>query len=494
MRSIGGHNVRGVQVLGGLDPDGRSRAPRRPTSVVASSWFVRWGYAVVGSAFVLVVLLAGPRHYGSGDTAWVLPVANSIVHERDLDIEEFPASDPAWSYNEIEMDGTRYSYFPWLVSVLVVPVVLTLDGAHTVGVGPGFQALSEEEVLGPQLEKAVASAVVAAIAGVAAMLVFARCSALAPRRRAWLALGVAVTFCLGTSAASIASRGMWQHGPSMLALTIALLSSTRMATSGSRVWAVGCGAALGAAYAFRPTNAIVVVALLAWIVLKERSATMWVLLGATFVAVPWVLVNIASFGHPLAPYHRSGGLSLHSSLAEAVAANLVSPGRGMVVFTPIVLLSGAGLLVAWRHRREGDSLELAAAVGVLGYLVAVSMFAATWWGGHTYGPRFLSDTLPLLLVMALPALEWVMAPIRSPVRRCARAAIGVAVIWGFSVHLSPMVFPASACWNVSPRNIDEDPSRVWDWHRPQFAINALDVMEHGPIRARTVGCDDGQIE
>src|SRR5207253_9523971 len=44
------------------------------------------------------------------------------------------------------------------------------------------------------------------------------------------ALGLAALFAFGTSALSVASRGLWQHGPSMLLLAIALYLFVRAGT------------------------------------------------------------------------------------------------------------------------------------------------------------------------------------------------------------------------------------------------------------------------
>ena len=30
-----------------------------------------------------------------------------------------------------------------------------------------------------------------------------------------------------------------------------------------------------------------------------------------------------------------------------------------------------------------------------------------WWGGHCYGPRLLTDIVPCLMLLMLPAMDWI---------------------------------------------------------------------------------------
>ena len=100
------------------------------------------------------------------------------------------------------------------------------------------------------------------------------------------------------------------------------------------------------AIAVRPTNAVpfgVVVLLLLW---RARKALAGYVAGALVVAVPWVAITHAYYGTLLQPYYAANRLSLSSTFGEALAANLVSPARGLLIFSPVVLTAGGGVVVA----------------------------------------------------------------------------------------------------------------------------------------------------
>src|SRR4029079_13054135 len=78
------------------------------------------------------------------------------------------------------------------------------------------------------------------------------------------AVVVAAIAALGTPAWSTASRSLWQHGPSMLLLALALLAQLR---GGRLFWA---GLLLAAAYVVRPTNAIPLATAAAWVIVSRR--------------------------------------------------------------------------------------------------------------------------------------------------------------------------------------------------------------------------------
>ena len=61
----------------------------------------------------------------------------------------------------------------------------------------------------------------------------------------------------------LVARALWQHGPSMLMLSVSLTLAVASRQHRRAIWFLG--AVLGAAYVVRPTNAIAVVALTGWV-------------------------------------------------------------------------------------------------------------------------------------------------------------------------------------------------------------------------------------
>jgi hypothetical protein len=82
---------------------------------------------------------------------------------------------------------------------------------------------------------------------------------------------------------------------------------------------------------------------------------------------------------------------------------LLSPSRGLLVFSPFLVLAVPGAVRAWR--RPGWEVLRPLSVAVATVLLLDS-FWFDWWGGWSYGPRRLTDLAPALTVLAAPAMAW----------------------------------------------------------------------------------------
>jgi len=175
-------------------------------------------------------------------------------------------------------------------------------------------------------------------------------------------------------------------------------------------------------------------------------------------------VNEHAYGDWLPLYYRSR-LSLDRTAAEAFAANLVSPARGLFVWSPVLLV---GVVWCVRHLREVRVLDRLLLVWVVAHLVAMALFEH-WWAGASVGPRFMLDVVPALVVLSAPVVTAVAS---DPRWRRPLAMVLVATIgWAGFVNVRAAQEISVVEWNFPSahrRSVDEDPSRVWDWRDPQF--------------------------
>jgi hypothetical protein len=82
---------------------------------------------------------------------------------------------------------------------------------------------------------------------------------------------------------------------------------------------------------------------------------------------------------------------------------LLSPGRGLFIYSPIMILLFFGLRPAWRRLNRPYFLLLAA-LCLFYWLFYGSWFA--WGGTWGWGPRFLMPILPLLMLFVAEPIEW----------------------------------------------------------------------------------------
>jgi hypothetical protein len=280
----------------------------------------------------------------------------------------------------------------------------------------------------------------------------------------------------------------------MLALTLALLMASRLERGDHpRRMAVLLGIAVAAAYAIRPTNVVAIAGFSALVAVRHRRFLGAYLSGMSGVLALFAAVNVASYGRPLPPYFSAGRISLHPAYLEALAANLFSPARGLLVFCPVVALAVAGSVLQIRSGWVRP-LEVVAAGCVVAQLLVVSAQDEGWWAGHAFGPRFMSDVLPLLAYLALPAVEALCRLLRSGMPtvlgKMAVAGAGLAVISSVAVNAEGAYLRSSTCWNAEPVSVDLRPSRVWDVHDPQVLAGFRSIAKSG-LRTAMVGSCPG---
>jgi hypothetical protein len=461
-------------------------APPRPSAPlvpapVADRWRRARAWVALG-AVIAAVYLVGPARF-DGDNLYAYATATAIVHHGTLDLSDLAVSpdDPRL----MTLDGRRLDFFPWTVALVAVPAVVGLDTAAAAGIGPGSGGLDRAGVL--LVEMALGSLLAAA----AAVLVGVGAARLSPDRRHRRRVGfaAALMFAFATGTWSTASRSLNQHAPSLLLAAAVLVVAIGIGqASPGQPARPRTGFALGllvmAAYTIRPTNVLLAVAVAVWLARCHRRLVLPFLAGTATVALPWVAVNGATYAGVLPPYFAGDRLRLHDAFGEALAANLVSPARGLLVFCPLVVGLGAAGTVALVRPAGGQPASLRWLAGlVAGAVVAqwlvVSAFPH-WWGGYSYGPRLLTETFAPLAVLAAPALAGLRTGVgRPPVG--VLAVVAVLGLWSVGVNAQPAFLPRATCWNATP-HIDANPWRVWDWSDPQPLAGARSLLHLSPRR------------
>lgn len=409
----------------------------------------QWYVAVLLFGAVFGVYAASPVTQ-SMDSRWTMHTALSLLGEGDVDLDEFIGLIPPDDYRIVQLNGHFYPFFPLGPTLMATPLVLPYALLQ-----PDIHAI---EASYSTLEKLCAS-ILTALAVVIVYLTARSCAKVPP------ALLIALSFAFTTSAWSTASRALWQHGPSMLLLAVALyLLVLAQQRSGFAQYAA---LPLALSYAVRPTNIISIVVLTGYVLLCHKKQFARYVLWASLVAIPFVLFNLNTHHAVLPPYYLSK-LSMHSKFGEALLGNLISPSRGLLLLTPVLMFVFYSIWLKLRTRRL-TPLDGALLAIIFLHWVTISSFPH-WWAGHSFGPRFFSDMLPYLSYLLIPALVKVTG---TAGHRLTRYSFVVAFVFGFGVHSAGALQPSTLNWSVWPENIDSRPSRVWDWTDPQFLRGSI---------------------
>ena len=147
----------------------------------------------------------------------------------------------------------------------------------------------------------------------------------------------------------------------------------------------------------------------------------------SLVVVGWY--NALRSGSPLVGGYGATGHfgQFDASLLRGLAGLLVSPGKGLLEYDPILLFAvifPSSLALFWRRAR--GLTALLAAIG-LTYLVFYARFRY-WDGGLCWGPRYLLAVIPLALLPLGEVLERLPAARRRAAARFSGARLGAAAL------------------------------------------------------------------
>jgi hypothetical protein len=377
----------------------------------------------------------------------------------------------------------------------------------TYPMGPGFFGLptalmqlllggGPEHLLAAWNQKVTASWVAAA----AAMVMFQLTYRLAGR----IGLTAILTagFALGTSQLGICSATLWQHGPVVLLLTLGLYCLLRglqdQVTTEQEVgtalgpWAMDgppgaqapgrpgktqvfarSRANQGAMDGFDCSNWLMLAALpLGFLPALRTQAVLFHLAGLVVVLVArrlalpgfllcslpgvaaFLALNLGLYGSLFGGYaYQAHAANFPTSVWQGLAGTLFSPNRGLLVFSPFLLLG----LWAWaRVARQDPALAWPWGLALAGFLAVHAKFDG-WYAGWCNGARYSSEAVPVLLAFmawhfrrpATRGLQWALAGL-----------VGLSILINLPLHLQPgPIFQ----WNIFP-NIDQWVlTRVWDY-------------------------------
>jgi len=110
------------------------------------------------------------------------------------------------------------------------------------------------------------------------------------------------------------------------------------------------------------------------------------------------LYSYYAFGRPVTGGYQQEGWT--TPLYVGLYGLLLSPGKSLLLFVPLTIVAPLGLVAFYRGGRKGEAVLFTAIIGIHLLLHAGWW---SWYGGWSWGPRFLVPTLPFL-VLPLGAL------------------------------------------------------------------------------------------
>jgi hypothetical protein len=342
-----------------------------------------------------VYLLTASLRIDSWDGETMYRVTRSLVSGNGLAVPVTPNAleDGRTGYGQVGRNGLYYSKYGLGWSLAAVPFC-ALARAMAPGlpvVTPGFATRAAVLLLNPLLT------------AITAVLFFHLTSCFYEPR-------VAVTLSLIYGFCTIA----WYYAKSGFSepLVTALLLGAVNASERDRRWIVGI--ALGGMILTRQTALFMVAPILGAAFIPHLKRPRARPLGdLVALLVPVTLAQLAAMGYNLYRFGSPldsgyGTATWNTPFLKGLYNQFLSPGKGLFVFMPVLLLGLAGWPAFVRKRRDWARLIL---LSTAVYIVPHVLYS-NWTGGGGWGPRLLLPAVPLILLPAGAAISrWQDRPI-----------------------------------------------------------------------------------
>lgn len=242
------------------------------------------------------------------------------------------------------------------------------------------------------------------------------------------------------------------------------------------------GILLFSSFLCRPASACFIAVTLGYLFFKRRKFFFKTAVVSFLLLSGFVAFSLFEFGSPLPPYYHlfstyvesgAGRAGENNGFLAALYGTLLSPSRGLFVFSPFLLVVAAGTIYAFKRLRHDGMFWLC-----LGWFLTSVLLIANWFsweGGHSFGPRLFADSFPSLILLSF--LLWNRIGRMEKSKRFKRLAIAAyAVLGAFAIWVNSYqgLYNEWVLWwnKVPPLGVNVK-RFVCDWRYPQFLASEV---------------------
>jgi hypothetical protein len=304
--------------------------------------------------------------------------ARALVRHGDVALERYERVSRPGYFTRVNGEH-RYSIYGVGVSVLAAPI---------------YALLTPFDVSDSVLQGTAAIFFVT----VSVMLMFVLLMRLVPPV---IAAAGTLVFGFGTTMWPLASMALYQHGP---VASFQILGMMGFFSSKKRGPALA-GFGFAAAAFVRPPAAIPLLLVGLFYLVRERRSLGWYIAGAVVPLIAILVQNQWIWGSWLEGGYSRAGIGFHARFWSALFGLLFGWWRGMLVYSPVLILGFVGFVMACRKIR--DTFESRLVVLGVSSIATILFYSkwTTWWNGlNQFGYRYLLDVVPFLIVLG--AYAW----------------------------------------------------------------------------------------
>jgi len=438
-----------------------------------------WLVFVLSALFLYLLATRSPVSNSNSDPELTLVVSQAILEQGTIYLDAYQdrlalSRDFAGyraSNTILEQNGHYLNYFPLGPSLVAVPFVAAMHWL-------GYDMTRYQD--NDTAQNRLSGLTVVVVMGL--LFVLARCYA-----SKWVSLALALVFVLGTGIISTMGTAFWTHNLSLpIFLLVLWLLARHEAGYSDTLHPYLIGGLIFLAYICRASAAAFILPLFLYLFLRlERPGRFQKpvryaflnhtpLLDLLKVALTSALCLAVYFlwwrletGQWFPVYFSVSRFQVErSEPLVALAGLLISPGRGLFVYSPFLLLVLAFSLWLIPTLKPYRLLVL---LGLwLGLHLLIIVRAASWWGGASYGPRLLVDVLPAWFLLAVWGWQMGQHRLRPRTQHALLFLTVPLVAWSLYLNSYQGLFnPYLSQWEIEMHS-SQKLQAFFDWRYPPF--------------------------
>ncbi len=405
--------------------------------------------------FIFIFVIKSPVSHTGSDPRSSLLLSQVLIENQSIKLDQY--KDENYGSAIHKKNEHYYYYFPIGTSISSIPFVWLAT-----------KVLNKD--MNNRQHDAVAQKHIAGIVSVLIFLLLFLISKMYFGPSASIFIGF--VFWMGTSLSSTLGQALWSHDFATLYTLLSIFLMLKIVKENKELYWMPLGTVLFMAYLTRPTMSLLTIAVVLYIFFNHKKLISIKItsLVALFLGI-FVLFSLSEFNQLLPDYYMPKRLSASETFWTAIYGNLLSPSRGLFIFSPIFLVLLLNIKSTYKVLKENKTL-LIFVIWIIVHLIIISKFPH-WWAGHSYGPRFMIDILPAIFLIFVIVLS------NTYERGTKIGKIYVTLLLLITVPLSIYFNSiqglynvyAGSKWNGDP-DIDRHPEYLFNWEYPQFLHNA----------------------
>jgi len=420
------------------------------------------------------------RSISSGDALPASLLPFSILEYHNVYFDQYsqiiqhlaPGTIP---YMFVKEEGHYLSVYPIVLPILITPlyiipyILMSFLNYPMDLQNPGFFTVV------CYMEKLSASL----IASLSAFFIYLFMRELTSRK---IAIVTTLIYAFATTTWMISSQGLWQHGLAELFLSVMIylvLLDERKITTNNVIY---LGILTGLYIFNRPSDVFLLIPIFIHIIQSGIRNAIQYLFSTIALGLPFLAYNVHYFGNIIGGYMKdASSFDFSHTILFNFMGLLISPNRGLLIYTPIVVLSFFGVLqTKYMATTRVNRFVFISGICILLQILFYSVFSI-WWAGWSYGPRFLTDSLPFMALSLGVFLHNIYSyPVVGSKRTLGTLVIAVLLIWSVSVQVIG-AFNFSYQWDADP-SPGKDPDRYWNFTDTQIAR----ALHSGPVKINPI--------